>query len=356
MFVLMLAVAMSVAQTLLVPLISAGVLAFMLGPWVTTMRKWGLPPSVFAAAVVLGALLIIHAAIVQGSTIAVDWVGRAPELLTSFSDKLRSAFGPAFSLERLQSTFARSGGGSFDAAAVLQSTMNFLTPTIGELIVFLAALFFSLSGREELRRYLVFVFDDKETRLRTLRLLNNIERDLKSYMAVVAAINLVLALIVAVTAFAVGLPNPLLWGIVAFALEFIPYVGPIAIYVALFLVGFATFGSISQALVAPLDSSRRRYVRGQCRSPSVIGSRLISNPGLVFLGLVFWTWLWGPVGANSRDASAHRRHCDLQPRVPSARDKSSRVACASWDAARNNQPIWKLLYSPSGAVTAEKRV
>lgn len=297
MFVLMLAVAMSLAQTLLVPLVSAGVLAFMLGPWVTTLRKWGLPPSVFAAAVVFGALLIIHAAIAQGSTIAVDWVGRAPELLTSFSDKLRSAFGPAFLLERLQSTFARTGGGSFDAAAVLQSTMNFLTPTIGELIVFLAALFFSLSGREELRRYLVFVFDDKETRLRTLRLLNNIERDLKSYMAVVAAINLVLALIVAVTAFAVGLPNPLLWGIVAFALEFIPYVGPIAIYVALFLVGFATFGSLSQALVAPLILLVADTLEANVVSPSVIGRRLTLNPGLVFLGLVFWTWLWGPVGA-----------------------------------------------------------
>ena len=76
----------------------------------------------------------------------------------------------------------------------------------------------------------------------------------------IAAINLALALIVAATAFAVGLPNPLLWGLVAFALEFIPYVGPIAIYVALFLVGFATFGSLSQALIAPLNSSRRRYV------------------------------------------------------------------------------------------------
>ena len=241
--------------------------------------------------------MIIHAAIVEGSTIAVDWVGRAPELLASFSDKLRSTFGPAFSLERLQSTFARSGGGPFEAGAVLQSTMNFLTPTIGELIVFLAALFFSLSGREELRRYLVFVFDDKETRLRTLRLLNNIERDLKSYMAVVAAINLVLALIVAVTAFAVGLPNPLLWGIVAFALEFIPYVGPIAIYAALFLVGFATFGSISQALIAPLILLVADTLEANVVTPSVIGSRLTLNPGLVFLGLVFWTWLWGPVGA-----------------------------------------------------------
>ena len=128
-FVLMLAVAMSVARTLLVPIVSAGVLAFMLGPWVTAMRKWGVPPSIFAAAVVIGALLIIHAAIVQGSTIAVDWVGRAPELLASFSDKLRSAFGPAFSLERLQSTFARSdGGGPFDAAAILQSDNEFSHP------------------------------------------------------------------------------------------------------------------------------------------------------------------------------------------------------------------------------------
>ena len=182
--------------------------------------------------------------------------------------------------------------------------MNFLTPTIGELIVFLAALFFSLSGREELRRYLVFAFDDKETRLRTLRLLNNIERDLKSYMAVVAAINLVLALIVAATAFAVGLPNPLLSGIVAFALEFIPYVGPIAIYVALFLVGFATFGSLSQALIAPLILLVADTLEANVVTPSVIGRRLTLNPGLVFLG----TRCSGH-GSGARSAQFSRRLC-----------------------------------------------
>ena len=296
-FVLMLIVALSLARTLLVPIVSAGVLAFMLGPWASAMRRWGVPPSAFAAAIVFGALIIIHAAIVQGSTIAVDWVGRAPELLTSFSDKLRSAFGPSFSLERLQSVFVSREGAPFDAAALLQTTVNFLTPTVGELIVFLAALFFSLSGREQLRRYLVFVFDEKETRLRTLRLLNNIERDLKSYMAVVAAINLALALIVAVSAFAVGLPNPLLWGVFAFAFEFIPYVGPVAIYAALFLVGFATFGSITHALVAPMILMVADTLEAYVVTPSVVGRRLTLNPGLVFLTLVFWTWLWGPVGA-----------------------------------------------------------
>ncbi len=297
-FVLMLGVALSAARSLLVPIVSASVLAFMLGPWASAMRRWGLPMSIFACAVVFGALFIIHAAIVEGSAIAVDWVGRAPELLASFSDKLRSAFGPAFSLERLQSTFARSdGGGPFDAAAILQSTMNFLTPTVGELIVFLAALFFLLSGREELRRYLIFFFEEKETRLRTLRLLNNIERDLKSYIAVIAAINLALALIVVAAAFAVGLPHPLLWGLIAFALEFIPYVGPLAMYAALFLVGFATFGSIAHALVAPLIMVVADTLEAYVVTPSVIGRRLTLNPGVVFLALVFWTWLWGPVGA-----------------------------------------------------------
>ncbi|MGD9543813.1 MAG: AI-2E family transporter [Methylocystis sp.] len=296
-FVLMLAVSLNLARTLLVPIVSAGVLAFMLGPWASAMRRWGVPPGVFAAAIVFAALLIIHAALAQGSAIALDWIGRAPELLDSFSDKLRSAFGPAFSLDRLQNTFARSEGGPFDPAAVLESAMNFLTPTIGELIVFLAALFFSFSGREQFRRSLVFFFEEKEMRLRTLRLLNDIERDLKSYIAVVAGINLTLALIVAATAFAVGLPNPLLWGIVAFALEFIPYVGPITIYAGLFLVGFATFGSIAQALVAPLILLVADTLDSYVVTPSVVGRRLTLNPGVVFLALVFWTWLWGPVGA-----------------------------------------------------------
>lgn len=293
-FVLMLGATLSAARTLLVPIVAAGVLSFMLGPWASAMRRWGVPLGVFAAAVVFGAFAIINAAVVQGSAIAVDWVGRAPELLGSFSDRLQSALGPAFSLERLQRTFALQ---NFDAAGALQSVMNFLTPTIGELIVFLAALFFSLSGREAMRRYLIFTFEGKEERLRTLRLLNSIERDLKSYLAVVAAINLTLALIVAVTAFAVGLPHPLLWGVVAFALEFVPYVGPLVMYIALFLAGFATFGAIVHALVAPLVMVVADTLEAYVVTPSVVGRRLTLNPGLIFLALVFWTWLWGPVGA-----------------------------------------------------------
>jgi len=296
-FVLLLVVALSLAQSLFVPLVSAVALAFMLGPWVTALRRWGIPPAAFAAVIVLGALVLIHAAIVQGSVVAVDWVGRAPELLESFSNKLSAAFGPAFSLERLENTFARTEGGPFDAGKLLQSTMNFLTPTIGELILFLAALFFSLSGRDGFRRYLVFVSEDKETRLRTLRMLNNIERDLKSYLAVVAAINFALATIVAVTAYAVGLPNPLLWGVFAFALEFIPYVGPVVIYGALFLVSLATFGTIAQALVAPGILLVADTMDAYVVTPNVIGRRMTLDPGVVFLALVFWTWLWGPVGA-----------------------------------------------------------
>ncbi|MFO1125391.1 MAG: AI-2E family transporter [Methylocystis sp.] len=293
-FVLMLVATLSAARTLLMPVVAAGVLSFMLGPWASAMRRWGVPLGVFAAAVVFGALVITNAAVVQGSAIAVDWVGRAPELLASFNDKLQSAFGPAFSLERLQRTFALQ---NFDAAGALQSVMNFLSPTIGELIVFLAALFFSLSGREATRRYLIFTFEGKEERLRILRLLNSIERDLKSYIAVVAAINLTLALIVAVTAFAVGLPHPLLWGVVAFAFEFVPYVGPLVMYAALFLAGFTTFGAVSQALVAPLIMVVADTLEAYLVTPSVVGKRLTLNPGLIFLALVFWTWLWGPVGA-----------------------------------------------------------
>jgi predicted PurR-regulated permease PerM len=91
-----------------------------------------------------------------------------------------------------------------NVADLAQSLVTFLTPTLGELAVFFTALFFLLISRTELRRSLILLFENREKRLRALRILNDIEVDLTRYLTTGTAINFALELIVAIIAYAVG--------------------------------------------------------------------------------------------------------------------------------------------------------
>jgi predicted PurR-regulated permease PerM len=85
--------------------------------------------------------------------------------------------------------------------------------------------------------------------------------------------------------------------VLGFVLNFIPYIGPAIMELGMFAVGLASFPSLAHALIAPLLYIGLALVEGQFITPSIVGRRFTLNPLTVFLSLVFWAWLWGPVGA-----------------------------------------------------------
>ena len=96
---------------------------------------------------------------------------------------------------------------------------------------------------------------------------------------------------------ALGFPTPLLWGALAFVLNYIPYVGPGIVHVTLFIIGLLTFDTLWPALIAPLFFMAFTFVEGHFIVPNVVGRQLLLHPLAVFLSLAFWAWLWGPIGA-----------------------------------------------------------
>jgi predicted PurR-regulated permease PerM len=165
------------------------------------------------------------------------------------------------------------------------------------LFIFFGSLFFMLLGRSRMRRVLVAFFDDRDARLRTLKIMNDIEHNLTGYLSMVGIINVAVGIAAGVIAWVVGLPDPLAWAVLGFLLNFIPYIGAFIMQLALFLVGLVTFPTLFQALIAPLLYLGFTTLEGHFITPSVVGRRLTLNPLTVFLALVFWTWLWGPIGA-----------------------------------------------------------
>ncbi len=299
-FLILLIAAIEYGRPILLPTMSAFVLGMMLGPLSNRATKIGIPSV--ASAIVLWLLVVIffYGIIILLSAPLVDWAGKAPQIGQNIKDKLHILDRPLLALQDLRNALlpnASDKGVSLDLGSIIQPVLTVVTPAIGQIFIFFGTLFFFLLGRAQLRHVLVAFFDDRDSRLRMLRILSDVEHNLTGYLSIVAIINLIVGVSAGVIAFAVGLPNPLAWAVLAFILNFIPYLGAIIMEVVLLAVGLVTFPDLGHALIAPLLYLGFTTLEGHFITPSIMGKRLLLNPLTVFLALIFWTWIWGPVGA-----------------------------------------------------------
>jgi predicted PurR-regulated permease PerM len=139
-------------------------------------------------------------------------------------------------------------------------------------------------------------FADHDARLRTLRILNEIEGRLGGYLLTVTMINFGVGVATGIVCLIAGMPNPAGLGALAATLNFFPIIGPVAMFVILVVVGVIAFSTISAGLIAPLAFVGLTFLEGHFVTPTIIGRRLELNALAVFLALAFWTWLWGPMG------------------------------------------------------------
>jgi predicted PurR-regulated permease PerM len=276
------------------------VFALMLGPLQAAAERRRLPAWLFALACVVVFVGFVNLVIVLTAAPLIEWLGRGPDILASVGNKLHVLATPFAAVRDLQHALAPGSGKvdmNIEVTTFIQPALAFLTPALGELVVFFAALFFFLIGRKHLRRHVVLLFADQEGRLRALRILNEIEGDLTRYIATAGAINFCVGLITGCAAYVIGLPNAPMWGVLAFVLNFLPYIGPLILVIALFIAGLVVFPAFGHALIAPAFFVGLATLEGHFITPNIIGRRLELSPVLVFVGLVFWTWLWGPMGA-----------------------------------------------------------
>ena len=135
-----------------------------------------------------------------------------------------------------------------------------------------------------------------KSRLRTLRIINSIEDHLGGYLVTVTLINLAVGVVVGIICAVTGMPNPAALGALAATLNFLPIIGPVAMFVILTVVGVVAFPTLAGGLLAPLAFAGFTFIEGHFITPAIIGRRLELNALAVFIALAFWTWLWGPMG------------------------------------------------------------
>jgi predicted PurR-regulated permease PerM len=298
-FLIMFGAMLDLARAILLPIVSAFIIGTMLGPLGRLAARWRIPAGLYATFVIVFLLALLQVVTIMVSAPLIDWMGKLPELAGAIRSKLQ-VFEQGFAAFRnIQSALSKGGGEtgmSIDLASLAQPALAFLTPAIGELLIFFTTLFFFLLDRKDLRKDIIMVFSDQEHRLRAIRIINDIERDLTLYIGTVSAINLGIGAITAAGAWLLGFGHPVLLGALAFLCNYIPYVGPAFVVVVLFAVGLVSFPSLAYAALAPALFVGLTTIEGHIVTPNIIGRRLTLNPLGVFLSLAFWTWLWGPVG------------------------------------------------------------
>ena len=286
-----------VGKAILLPVVAAAVVSLTLAPLIKAAQKRGISPWITALAIVAFALAVLGIGAVAMAGPVSEWIARAPEIGATIKERLSVLDAPLAAFRELERSFFGNNTGNSAPPNIVFPAVAFVTPAAGELLVFFGAMIFFLVGQGALRSQFIAMFSVRESKLRALKILNDIEHNLTGYLTVVTMINAALGVIVAIGAWLLGFPSPVIFGVVAAVLNYLPYVGPAVMVVALFGVGLITFPSLGHALIAPLAFVTLTTTEGHFITPTIVGRRLTLNPLLVFLALAFWAWMWGPIGA-----------------------------------------------------------
>jgi predicted PurR-regulated permease PerM len=271
----------------------------MLSPAATVLERYRIPRPLASVLIVLAVGTLGAFVVGLIASPMLEWSNRLPELGAQFKDKLHIFDRPLALWRELQGML-----GGADPLATLQlpkfewvqPTVEFLSPTFTEFLLFFVTLVLFIASWRDLRRALIMTFGDHTSRLRTLRILNEIEEHLGGYLLTVTMINIGVGIAAGIICALTGMPNPAGLGALAATLNYLPIIGPVAMFVILVVVGIVAFPTLGGGMLAPLAFGVVVFLEGHFITPTIIGRRLALNALAVLLALAFWTWLWGPMG------------------------------------------------------------
>ncbi len=186
-----------------------------------------------------------------------------------------------------------------DAAAAMVPSLTgalFLAPQLlGQILIFLGALFFFLLTRQGIYAWFSVRIGGPEERDLIEQRFNNAEHLVSRYFLTITAINMLLGTALAGLLTIIGLPGALIWGVIATLLNYVLYLGPAVLVGGLTIAGILAFDGLL-GFAPPLAFLFLNMIESQFVTPTLIGRNISLNPLLIFVSLVFWLWLWGPIG------------------------------------------------------------
>jgi predicted PurR-regulated permease PerM len=337
--------ALKLAQAAVVPVLFAVFVALLLSPAVDGLRRRQVPRILAAMLVMTVLLAIVGACLSVTWKPARDWLDAAPATFRKLEAKVRPVTRFISKVESVSTQAERMTEPStarrdaptpvaLESKGFVQSTQEWVIAIVS--MVFLT--FFLLAtdlgrpardgpeGGREGRAVLVY---------------ERVRADLGRYFSAVTLSNLVLGTGTAIAMFMLDMPSPVLWGVVAFALNFIPYAGSATTLVLLTVVALVSFDGATKALTVAGIYLLLTTLEGQVLQPVLVGRRLDVSPPVVLLGLWFGGWLWGVAGvalaipllvsvkAALREVERSRVSATSEPELETVRTRATELLRAS---------------------------
>ena len=300
-FVLALLATAYVASEIVLPLVFAIILKLLLQPAMRILERLHVPRILAALLLILalfGTIVGLGTAI---SGPAGTWAAKLPEGIPRLQERLSFMREPIDTLQRFLQQVEDFGGTGAAASApgstlltkLFTGTRNFAS---GLFTTVLFLFFLLMSGDIFLQR-LVEIMPRFSSKRQVVEISQQIESDISAYLVTITIMNAAVGVAMALAMWLTGVGDPILWGTVAFLLNYVPILGTALGVLIFLLAGLLTIDTLWLALLPAGLYLGFHLIEGETVTPMLLARRFTLNPVLVIISLVFWFWMWGIPGA-----------------------------------------------------------
>jgi predicted PurR-regulated permease PerM len=304
-FVILLVAALYLARVVVLPLVLAVLLSLTAAPFVRVLARYGIPAGVSAVLLVgaVGAIAAGGAAIVRQPIS--DMVTHSPEVARAVRDKLDALRQPFVLLSQASREVTApapspNAGATVTVVDQSPSLLDWLIGTLADtgttIIATLLLTPFLLASNEALKLKLIRAVPLLSAKKKSLRVLRDIEHRVSRFLVTAALLNTGLGILVGTAMAVLGMPNPILWGVGAALLNFIPYIGPLTGIGLAAAVSLAIHDDLTTALAPPVVYAALNALEATLVTPLVLGKRLSLSIVAILLSVALTTWMWGIIG------------------------------------------------------------
>lgn len=280
------------AQSLVIPVMVAVFVSAVSGPFVIRLQKRGVPWTlgvIIVVAAIMGASVLLG--MIIGSS-AQEFSSRLPIYEQQLGERLKALgdFGGAWS--RLTTSKVTDLVHPGEAMQLVATLLQSLSQLLGDTVLIVLLTLFMLFDLPSLPVRLRSAVSNADA---ILEYFAKVAHGLQRYLVLKAMVSLLTGVTASLLVWAVGVDFPLLWGLLAFALNFVPNIGSVLAAIPPVALGLVQFGPPEAALLA-LGYVVINLVYGNVVEPRLTGKGLDLSTLVVFLSLVFWGWVFGPIG------------------------------------------------------------
>lgn len=292
------------ARDVFVPIFAAFAAYLLLFPVQRGLRRLRLPDAAAAAVIVLVLIAAVLAAFYLLAQPVGEWVVRMPQVLRDAQYKIEAIKQPveevreaSKEVEKLTEVEGGTPEVVLKDGSLIEEVFGNVTQIGAQLLLVVVLLYFLLATGDIFREKMVRVMPTWHDKRRAVQITHDIQKEVSQYLITITLINVGLGVCEGAAMYLAGMPSPMVWGLMATILNFIPYFGAIVGGITVGMVALITFPTVGQALSVPLIYLALTSLEGQFVTPSILGRRLTLNPLVIFVTVVLWGWLWGVPGA-----------------------------------------------------------